>query len=162
MLGLHWHDVDLDQRVLTVTSYKGKTVQSRELYITSRMLIEFERLKLEKPVAAGRVLRKTGEKPAASLVFGITDNVQWAWESARSEAGLDGLRFHDLRHTAATRLASEMQVTEVGRVLGHSNPTTTYRYVNRTPEMVRRAGQVLEQFHADTANELDTVAEHIH
>lgn len=153
LLSLTWEDVNLESRTLRVTSYKGKTVQRRELYITSRLLLEFEKLRTSKPSAAWRVVRNTHEKPDENLVFGITDNVKWAWRAARSEAGLDGLRFHDLRHTAATRLAAKLQVSEVGRVLGHSNPTTTYRYVNRTPEMIERAGKVLEAFTVETTSQ---------
>lgn len=151
LLNLRWSDVDLEARTLRVTSYKGKTVQRRELHITTRLLLELEKLRTKKPPAAWRQLRKTKQRPDEDLVFGISDNVQWAWEAARSEAGLEGLRFHDLRHTAATRLAAHMEAAEVGRVLGHSNPTTTYRYVNRTPEMIKRAGAVLESFGAEAA-----------
>jgi integrase len=48
-----------------------------------------------------------------------------------TKTGLADLRFHDLRHTAATRLVScHISLPEVGRVLGHTKPQTTYRYTN--------------------------------
>jgi integrase len=56
------------------------------------------------------------------------------------KAGLPDVRFHDLRHTAATRLvAAHLPLPEVGRVLGHTQANTTYRYVNANIETTRRA-----------------------
>jgi integrase len=46
--------------------------------------------------------------------------------AAVTAAGLDGVRYHDLRHHAASRLiASGLSVVAVARFLGHDNPTTT-------------------------------------
>jgi integrase len=43
-------------------------------------------------------------------------------------AGLEGVRYHDLRHHAASRLiASGLSVVAVARFLGHDNPSTTLR-----------------------------------
>jgi integrase len=42
--------------------------------------------------------------------------------------GLPGLRFHDLRHTAASLFAgSGMPLARVARLLGHAETATTYR-----------------------------------
>jgi integrase len=75
-----------------------------------------------------------------------------AFTSVRNKAGLPDLRFHDLRHTAATRLVScHISLTEVGRVLGHTQPQTTYRYTNLTSETAKRAASALESFGAAMA-----------
>jgi integrase len=77
------------------------------------------------------------------LVFGILDNVKRSFTAARSKAGLNDLRFHDLRHTAATRLVgAHIPLSEVGRVLGHSQASTTYRYVNANVETAKRPRQL--------------------
>ena len=56
---------------------------------------------------------------------------------------------HKLRHTYATRLVSKhLPLSEVGRVLGHTQPTTTYRYVNANVETARRAADALNELHA--------------
>lgn len=39
-----------------------------------------------------------------------------SWEAARKDADLEHVRFHDLRHTAATRLARKMELVFVGHV----------------------------------------------
>lgn len=139
LLTLQWKDVDLDALTLTVTSYKAKTVQHRPISINPKLLAVLNKLRTNNPQAG-----------VDERVFGILDNVKWLWKKARLEAGLDGLRFHDLRHTAATRLAQHMQLSEVGRVLGHSTPSTTYRYANLTNDMSRRAGEVLMNYHNES------------
>ncbi|MEW6735996.1 MAG: hypothetical protein AB1489_32175 [Acidobacteriota bacterium] len=52
-----------------------------------------------------------------------------------------------MRHTHATRLVStHMPCSEVGRVLGHTQPTTTYRYVNANIETAQRVATILKLF----------------
>ncbi|MFT2706259.1 site-specific integrase [Clavibacter zhangzhiyongii] len=50
--------------------------------------------------------------------------------------GLPGLRFHDLRHTAASLFAgSRMPLARVARLLGHADTATTYRlYLHFFPD----------------------------
>jgi hypothetical protein len=36
----------------------------------------------------------------------------------------------------------------VGRILGHSQPVTTYRYVNPDEATIRRAAEAMDSFHA--------------
>jgi integrase len=149
LLSLTWDDVNLERRTLQVTSYKGKTVLKREVYITTRLLKEIEQLKKKKPVTASREYSQSKEElpPDALLVFGITDNVKWSFRSARKEASLEDVRFHDLRHTAASRLVqSHIPLPEVGRILGHTNISTTYRYINANEETIHRAGLAFESF----------------
>jgi integrase len=89
-------------------------------------------------------------KDDGALVFGIRDNVRMAFDSARTDAGLSDVRFHDPRHTAATRLVQKgLNLAEVGRILGHSQPVTTYRYVNPDAATLERAAEALDAFHAE-------------
>jgi integrase len=46
-------------------------------------------------------------------------------------AGIKGLRFHDLRHTTATRmLENGASIVDVSKILGHSDLKTTMRYAH--------------------------------
>lgn len=70
-------------------------------------------------------------------------NWRTAWRRACREAGLTGLRFHDLRHTAATKLLEEgTPVAIVAHILGWSASTAVRmakRYGHIRPEVQRQA-----------------------
>ena len=52
------------------------------------------------------------------------------YRAARDKAVTDGLRFHDLRHTAVTRLAKKLDVMALARMIGHTNLKTLLIYYN--------------------------------
>ena len=63
-------------------------------------------------------------------------SVRPAWENARERAGVATLQLRDLRHEAASRFdEAGMPIIYVSNMLGHSNLSTTSRYLN-----VRRRG----------------------
>lgn len=66
--------------------------------------------------------------------------VQRAWERARAHVGLDGVHFHDLRHSAASELVNAgVDLYTVGRVLGHRDPKSTQRYAHLRHETLADA-----------------------
>jgi len=146
---LRWSDVDFEESVIhNLISYKGPTVQRRDAPMTMRLRDVLLDLKANRPKRwAFRLRRKSGLKPDDDLVFGVTTNVKDSWEAARKDAGLEHVRFHDLRHTAATRLAEKMQLVFVGHVLGHSDPKTTRRYVNKTRQTILDAAIIMDEWH---------------
>jgi hypothetical protein len=53
------------------------------------------------------------------------------WKAVIAEAGISEYRLHDNRHTHASHLVSSgLSLEIVGRILGHTNPTTTKRYAH--------------------------------
>jgi integrase len=135
ILKLRWTDIDFANNLIKVQAFNTKTMRERQVGMTERLFRELEALYEKSP------------KLADMLVFGIGDNVRKAFNSARHMAGLPDVRFHDLRHTHATRLvASHIPLSEVGRVLGHTQANTTYRYVNANVESARRAAAALDDF----------------
>jgi integrase len=65
-------------------------------------------------------------------VFGITTSaLDTAYGKALARAGIEGLRFHDLRHTAATRLlAKGGSLKAVQKLLRHTDISTSARYAH--------------------------------
>ena len=56
------------------------------------------------------------------------------------DAGLEGVRLHDLRHTYASSLVSRgVSLHIVGRLLGHTQPQTTARYAHLDDDALRKA-----------------------
>ena len=63
-----------------------------------------------------------------------------AWWRIRTEAGLDDVRLHDLRHThASIALRQGETVLAIGRLLGHASPETTLKYTHPADAMAREA-----------------------
>jgi integrase len=64
------------------------------------------------------------------------------YERARAAAGLEALRFHDLRHTYGSLVvAGGIDLVSVKAAMGHSRITTTERYLHARP-----AGQLADRF----------------
>jgi len=142
IFSLRWREVDFDNGMITVDAFNTKTMRSRTISLTVRLAKELEAIAAQAP------------KRPDDLVFGISDNVKRSFYTVRRAAGLEDVRFHDLRHTAATRLVgAHIPLSEVGRALGHTQANTTYRYVNANVDTARRAAAALDAFNdqAETA-----------
>jgi integrase len=66
-------------------------------------------------------------------------NAGWyrKWKRALSDAGIEDFRFHDLRHTGATRLVRATGNLKLAmRQLGHADIATTARYAHATDDDV--------------------------
>jgi integrase len=75
-------------------------------------------------------------------------NLTRAFYSALEKAKITNFRFHDLRHTFATRLAQpSVDLYKVQRLLGHKSPTMTQRYAHHSPEGLRERVLTLERHH---------------
>jgi integrase len=132
---LVWSDVDFDNGIINVRAFNTKTMRERQVAMTQR---------LDEVL---RALHKKAPPDPDGLVFGIKDTVKTSFGGVRTDAKLTDVRFHDLRHTHATRLvAAHIPLSDVGRVLGHTQANTTYRYVNANVETARRAAAVLDDF----------------
>lgn len=136
LLGLRWRDVDLEGRVLHVaqTLHRGdgayftgspKTVSSRRSLPLPEVLV---RLLSERRVIQIAELLSSGARPEHDLVFttpgGNPTNGTWLTHDLQrrlAELGLPKVRFHDLRHSAASLLLAEgFGPRELMSVLGHS------------------------------------------
>ena len=78
-----------------------------------------------------------------------------SFKSACKKADIEGLRFHDLRHTAATRLVeSGIPLHAVAKLLGHSTIKITERY-SHPEESVRKGADILANFSSSTDKSTD-------
>jgi len=73
------------------------------------------------------------------------NNLRRAFCSALEDAGIEDFRFHDLRHTFATRLVQGgVDLYKVQRLLGHKSPIMTQRYAHHYPESLREGIEILD------------------
>jgi integrase len=76
------------------------------------------------------------------------------WLPALRRCGLEGIRFHDLRHAAGTMAAwTGALVADVMARLGHSTPRAALRYQHATAERGAEIAAKLDAFAASTRPE---------
>jgi integrase len=129
ILNLRWEDIDLKRRLITVRTLKGGN--KRIIPISTTL---YETLK-------GFKVRDLSGK-----VFPISPwTVRSAFDKAVKRAQIENFRFHDLRHTFATRLVQAgVDIYMVKELLGHKTITMTMRYAHHYPESLRKAIERLE------------------
>ena len=71
-------------------------------------------------------------------VFPITGNaLRLAWERVKHRAGIEDLRFHDLRHEAISRFFEKgLSVPEVASISGHRDLRMLQRYAHARNEVI--------------------------
>lgn len=142
---LTWRDVDLHTRQMRAVSYKGKLRRERLVPISTRLAGELEILLRNNPKFDDRV-------------FGDRDTYRRSFNTAKQLAKIDDFRLHDCRHTCGTRLAEGgMHVTEIARILGHTNVQTAYRYINTTETTTTRAIEILDRWQVEGVIESEAV-----
>lgn len=109
VLKQRWEDIDFDNRLLYVSESKTPEGEKREIPLTGRLYASLVSQKKEK----GIIFTFEG---------GPLKNIKTAWSGSLRRAGVRHLRFHDLRHTANTRLMLAGVMQEVRReLIGHSS-----------------------------------------
>jgi integrase len=77
----------------------------------------------------------TGKLPGSRL-----SDLQPFWQRVRARAGLKDARIHDLRHTfASAAVAAGQGLPMIGKLLGHTQVTTTARYAHLAADPVKAA-----------------------
>jgi integrase len=71
-------------------------------------------------------------------------NLQKAWRRIRAKAGIEDVRIHDLRHSFASVAAGTgMSLPMIGKLLGHTQASTTQRYAHLAADPVRAASNLI-------------------
>jgi integrase len=66
------------------------------------------------------------------------------WAAVTKAAGLDGVRIHDLRHSfASVGAGASLGLPIIGKLLGHSQASTTQRYAHLAADPMRRAVETI-------------------
>lgn len=117
---LNWKDVHAAKRYLHVAGHEGggKTEAAiRDVPLSPEAI---------------RLLRQAGGE---SSVFQLTTaQIDANFRKAKKLAGVEGLTFHDLRHTAITRLARKLDVLDLARMVGHRDLRQLMIYYNASAE----------------------------
>ena len=164
LLALRWQDVDLEQASLMVRSTlqqlgnalslaETKTAHSRRRIGLSKATVEALRAhrvqQHEERLALGPVWDTSLDLVFPNTIGGLMSPkrfVRGNFKVALAKGGLPNIRFHDLRHTAATILLSHrVNVKVVSEMLGHADVAITLRvYAHVIPHMQQAAVDVMD------------------
>jgi integrase len=123
ILSLKWESVNFPFGVITVEAANSKSKRVRRIPMNALVR---------------KTLEEQQEGNQSEHVFCRADGSRFYWidsafRTACRRAGIEGLTFHDLRHTFATRLAeAHFPLTTIKELLGHSTIRMTERYAHAT------------------------------
>lgn len=130
ILTQRWEDVDFDNRILHVSHSKTPEGESRVVPLTARlhdMLASFRKSRgivftYSPSTRTTPAPENGGGEPADASSGNPIKIVKTTWAASLRRAGLRHFRFHDLRHTANTRLMLAGVLQEIRReIIGHSS-----------------------------------------
>ena len=121
LINLTWSNLDL--KTARATVYETKNGETRVLPLVGRALEALRELKLQGSAKSEFVF------PAPSNFPEPYTNFDSVWYDTLRAAHIENFRFHDLRHTCASYLASQgASLLEIADVLGHKTMSMVKRY----------------------------------
>ncbi|GLV56346.1 site-specific integrase [Dictyobacter sp. S3.2.2.5] len=178
MLGLKWGDIDMDSKTVFITrTVSYLTVDGQTKYIETPPKTDYSKRRIQIPDFVMAEIQKQKVRQAEqrlkagpgweardlvfSNAFGSYFNprsVSRYFELALKKAGLEHIRFHDLRHSAASILmAMNVHPKVVQELLGHSSISITMNIYSHTdPSLQRQAMDDLDtKFKPDNEDDDD-------
>lgn len=151
-LGLSWHNIDFDNKVIQVRQqlqYSNKSFHYSDLK-TQAGQRDLPLLNISCKVLQN--IPRTDCGPLPDLVFKTVNsnpidrrNLLRSFKRLSKQAGLPVIRMHDLRHTAATILKDiGVQARDTQLILGHAHITTTQQIYQHSG--IAERGLILERY----------------
>ena len=128
ILNLRWRNINLEANYLQTRS---KTNTTRKIVLNRVLLKLFTKLNVSRNSNA-----YVFENPKTGKPY--TD-IKKSWWNLLRKMKIEDFRFHDLRHCYATyKVSYNTDIRQLQTILGHTQITTTERYVNARLEDQRR------------------------
>lgn len=125
LFNLKWGDVNLGGKTITIEGDGAKSGQTRHIPL-NKEAHQTLKLWMEQQSGPGYVF--------PSQTGGRLDNVKKSWDGALKAAGVQAFRWHDLRHTFASKLVmAGAPLNTVRDLLGHADLKMTLRYAHLAP-----------------------------
>ncbi len=126
-----WSEFDFERGVWTKPSHHTKQKRSQHVPLSAPALLLLSGMKEKAKTDHLFPSNKPGEP---------IQEIKKFWAAVCKQAKIQDARLHDLRHTFASHLVSSgASLPLVGRLLGHTQPTTTARYAHLADDPLREA-----------------------
>ncbi len=134
-INLTWADVRFDERIILVRNTKNH----RDRQIPMNETLHDALKSVDRHIKSPYVFTNTD----TGTRYDRFNN--HPWRDALTDAGVFNFRWHDLRHTSASRMVQRgVPLNAVKEILGHSSITTTMRYAHLSPGNLRDAVRALD------------------
>ena len=131
VLGLEWSMIDWRARCIRLPDSK---VGKRTVPLSPQAMKVLEAAKSLQRETPSRYVVPSSK---GGQIDGSTLHATWV--RVRRKIGLEDVRLHDLRHSAASdAIMSGVPLAVVGKILGHSKASTTQRYAHISDEALAR------------------------
>jgi integrase len=128
ILGLKWNYVDFERELLLLPDSK---TGPKTIVLNAPALAVLSEL----PRVGAYVI--VGDNPDRSR-----HDLNRPWRLVSKRAGIDGVRLHDLRHThGSVGAGAGLGLPIIGKLLGHTQASTTQRYAHLDADPLRRASE---------------------
>jgi integrase len=147
LLALTWKDVDLGSGTIAIREAKSGEERIAWMSPIARATLQALRAKQIQESAASDSVALIRGSYIFGAALGSARTCLWRyWQPALRKAGIEDLRFHDLRHTFATRLVARgIDIYRVKTLIGHKTLRKTERYAHVADEHLREAVERLAQ-----------------
>ncbi|MBX9786395.1 MAG: site-specific integrase [Alphaproteobacteria bacterium] len=134
VLSAKWDQIDLKRGTWTKRAHSTKQRKMEYLPVSSPVLEILTKMKTH----ADSPFLFPGKVPDQPL-----KDPKKAWNTIRNQAGAPDVHIHDLRHTFASHLVSSgVSLSIVGKLLGHTQASTTQRYAHLAVAPLREAAEL--------------------
>lgn len=130
VLQSQWAWIDFDTRILHLPDFATKTGEARDVRLNQVSIgVLRKRVRKRKFLKVGSPYLFPSENPDSKR--GYKTYLYGTWNTVLKRTGITDLKFHDLRHTHASRL-KELRIDSaiIQEALGHKDPRSTARYVH--------------------------------
>lgn len=147
IMNLHWSHVDLARRTLTILEQKNGARDTLPVNDTAMAVLQ-TRAAVRTSNTEAVFLNGAGHPRNAR-------NLLRAFYPAMRKAGITRFRFHDLRHTFATRLIQAgVDVYTVQKLGRWKTISMVLRYAHHEPESLRSGAEVLDRLRRENSTKL--------
>lgn len=134
VLNATWAEFDLKRGVWTKPSHHMKQQRTEHLPLSTAAI----ELLTSMRDGVGKFLISNTRRD------GPMTDLKHFWQTIKKNTDLRDYRVHDNRHSHASHLVpSALSLVIVGRLLGHTSPSTTQRYARLADDTLREAAEVM-------------------